>query len=141
MAQLSSHGRGGAGNIVDSSKSPKLQPKDLETPMLKTSIVTTGRGGTGNMARNTDPKETRARQDVEPVTRRPSIGAAHVGRGGTGNVFKAEEVAAAEDGSAIADDKSSTHSDERKKQHQHSHSHSNNGLAAKGKDWLLGKRA
>jgi hypothetical protein len=27
--------------------------------------VTTGRGGTGNMAKNDDPRETRKRQDVE----------------------------------------------------------------------------
>jgi len=66
MSGLASHGRGGAGNMADSSMSPKLQPKDLETPTLKTSVVTTGRGGTGNMAKNTDPTETRARQDVDP---------------------------------------------------------------------------
>ncbi len=65
-AHLQSSGRGGAGNIVDASKSPKLQPEDLQTPTLKTSVVTTGRGGSGNMAKNTDPAETRARQDVEP---------------------------------------------------------------------------
>ena len=63
---LASHGRGGAGNMADSSKSPKMMPKDLETPHLRTSVVTTGRGGTGNMTKNTDPKETRALQDVEP---------------------------------------------------------------------------
>ena len=63
---LQSSGRGGAGNIVNSTMSPKLGPKDLETPTLKTSVVTTGRGGTGNMAKNTDPAETRLRQDVEP---------------------------------------------------------------------------
>lgn len=61
-----SSGRGGAGNFVDSTKSPKLQPEDLQTPTLKTSVVTTGRGGSGNMAKNVDPVETRARQDVTP---------------------------------------------------------------------------
>ena len=66
MAHFASSGRGGAGNFVDSSKSPRLEPKDLETPTLKTSVVTTGRGGTGNMAKNTDPAETRALQDIEP---------------------------------------------------------------------------
>jgi hypothetical protein len=65
-AHLQSSGRGGAGNIVDASRSPKLQPEDLQTPTLKTSVVTTGRGGSGNMAKNNDPLETRARQDVEP---------------------------------------------------------------------------
>lgn len=62
--QLSSHGRGGAGNMVDSSQSSKLHPSDLETPLLKNPVVTTGRGGTGNMAKNADPRETRRRQDV-----------------------------------------------------------------------------
>ena len=66
MSRLQSSGRGGAGNIVDASKAPVLQPEDLQTPTLKTAMVTTGRGGTGNMAKNTDPVETRLRQDVEP---------------------------------------------------------------------------
>lgn len=64
MSGLSSHGRGGAGNMKDAAKSPQLMPTDLETPTLKKPIVTTGRGGTGNMAKNTDPTETRLRQDV-----------------------------------------------------------------------------
>ncbi|KAJ9164606.1 hypothetical protein NKR19_g1271 [Coniochaeta hoffmannii] len=131
-AHLQSSGRGGAGNIVDASKSPKLQPEDLQTPTLKTSVVTTGRGGSGNMAKNTDPAETRARQDVEPVTRRPSHGATHVGRGGTGNVFKGDEAQAAKDevkkGSAISDDhhgRSSPKPDDK-------------GWAEKGKGFLFG---
>lgn len=61
-----SSGRGGAGNFVDSTQSPRLQPEDLQTPTLKTPVVTTGRGGSGNMAKNVDPAETRARQDVQP---------------------------------------------------------------------------
>jgi hypothetical protein len=65
MASLASHGRGGAGNMADAAKSPKINPTDLETPTLKHPIVTTGRGGTGNMAKNDDPYETRLRQDVE----------------------------------------------------------------------------
>lgn len=64
-SQLSSHGRGGAGNMADARQSPKLKPSDLETPVLKKPVVTTGRGGTGNMAKNDDPYETRLRQDVE----------------------------------------------------------------------------
>ena len=70
-AHLQSSGRGGAGNIVAASKSPKLQPEDLQTPVLKTNVITTGRGGSGNMAKNTDPAETRARQDVEPYVLPP----------------------------------------------------------------------
>lgn len=64
--QYASSGRGGAGNFTDKTKSPKIQPQDLQTPTLKTPIVTTGRGGSGNMAPNVDPIQTRARQDVEP---------------------------------------------------------------------------
>ncbi|KAL2184191.1 hypothetical protein L209DRAFT_757571 [Thermothelomyces heterothallicus CBS 203.75] len=65
-SHLQSSGRGGAGNIVDSSKSPQLKPEDLQTPTLKTSMVTTGRGGTGNFAAGLDAEEKRRRQDVEP---------------------------------------------------------------------------
>ena len=66
MSNLQSSGRGGAGNIVEKNNSPPLQPEDLQTPTLKTSVVTTGRGGTGNMTKNSDPVETRLLQDVEP---------------------------------------------------------------------------
>ncbi len=112
MSQFQSSGRGGAGNIVDSSKTQQLQPEDLQTPTLKTSMVTTGRGGTGNFAAGLDAEEKRRRQDVVPyalpppttylppnktkltsllhsVVRRDSHGATHVGRGGTGNVAPA----------------------------------------------------
>lgn len=64
--QMQSTGRGGAGNIGDVSNSPRLGPKDLETPTLKKPVITTGRGGSGNMTPNKDPAETRARQDVAP---------------------------------------------------------------------------
>jgi hypothetical protein len=58
----SSHGRGGAGNI---STSPSdLDPNTLETPTLKGEMYTTGRGGSGNMARNTDAEAARKAQDV-----------------------------------------------------------------------------
>ncbi|KAJ9142091.1 hypothetical protein NKR23_g7324 [Pleurostoma richardsiae] len=116
-----SSGRGGAGNMVDSTKSPKLEPKDLQTPVLKTPVVTTGRGGSGNMAKNVDPAETRMRQDVEPVIRRPSAGATHSGRGGAANIIKPEDADQARNGSAIADE------------HEES-------LATKGMNWLLGKK-
>ncbi|KAL2271207.1 hypothetical protein VTJ83DRAFT_578 [Remersonia thermophila] len=101
MSTLQSSGRGGAGNIVDASKAPKPQPSDLQTPTLKTSVVTTGRGGTGNFASGLDDDEKRRRQDVEPVVRREAQNATHIGRGGTGNVARpvtaglSEEEAAA----------------------------------------------
>ncbi|KAI2468817.1 hypothetical protein F4781DRAFT_251960 [Annulohypoxylon bovei var. microspora] len=118
---MTSTGRGGAGNIADATKSPKIQPADLETPTLKTSVVTTGRGGSGNMAPNKDPVQTRARQDVGPIERRPSQGATHVGRGGAANVVKpnSEEAEIARDGSAIEDQAPRT-----------------NGLAAKAKEFF-----
>lgn len=64
-AQFASHGRGGAGNMADAAQSPSIKASDLETPVLKTAVVTTGRGGTGNMTKNNDPHETRLRQDVK----------------------------------------------------------------------------
>ncbi|KAK0734250.1 hypothetical protein B0T26DRAFT_746186 [Lasiosphaeria miniovina] len=88
-SNLQSSGRGGAGNYVDKDIAQPLERQDLDTPTLKTAVVTTGRGGTGNMAKNTDPVETRARQDVEPV-QRTAQPFSHVGRGGTGNVFTAD---------------------------------------------------
>lgn len=51
--------------MADNSQAPKTDPAEFQTPTLKGSVVTTGRGGTGNMARNDDPRETRLRQDVE----------------------------------------------------------------------------
>jgi hypothetical protein len=58
----SSHGRGGAGNIGTSPSD--LDPVTLETPTLKGEMYTTGRGGSGNMARNTDAEAARRAQDV-----------------------------------------------------------------------------
>ncbi|CAJ2501656.1 Uu.00g045090.m01.CDS01 [Anthostomella pinea] len=100
---MKSHGRGGAGNIAGSSKSPKLEPEDLETPHLKSSVVTTGRGGVGNMAPNDDPVATRARQDVGPIVRNPSTGPTHVGRGGAANVVDNPEELAEEAAPANTD--------------------------------------
>jgi hypothetical protein len=38
--------------------------EDLETPRIKSDMYTTGRGGSGNMAKFTDAKEARRAQDV-----------------------------------------------------------------------------
>ncbi|KAI2640397.1 hypothetical protein GGS26DRAFT_586400 [Hypomontagnella submonticulosa] len=124
---MTSTGRGGAGNIADAAKSPKIQPADLETPTLKTSVVTTGRGGSGNMAPNKDPIETRARQDVGPIERRPSHGATHVGRGGAANIVRLN--------SEDADLARTTSHDEH---HGGGKTHANgaNGLAAKAKEFF-----
>lgn len=58
----STHGRGGAGNIGYTAT--EVDPTDLQTPTLKGEVYTTGRGGTGNMAKNTDAEEARRAQDV-----------------------------------------------------------------------------
>lgn len=41
-----------------------LGPVDLQTPCIKGEVYTTGRGGKGNMVKNTDPDEARRAQDV-----------------------------------------------------------------------------
>ncbi|KAH8163228.1 hypothetical protein CIB48_g5024 [Xylaria polymorpha] len=135
---MTSTGRGGAGNIADATKSPRLEPSDLETPTLKTSVVTTGRGGSGNMAPNLDPAETRARQDVDPVERRPSTGATHVGRGGAANIVKAKLPEAKSNGSedtAVADTATTTTTttDADKKPQP---GRTSSGLAARAKDFF-----
>jgi len=57
-----SHGRGGAGNI--GSAPSDIEPPSLDTPTLKSDVYTTGRGGSGNMAKNNDPDAARRAQDV-----------------------------------------------------------------------------
>lgn len=123
---LASYGRGGAGNISSAGQATPLSYKDLQTPTLKTTVYTTGRGGTGNMAHNTDAREARLRQDVEPVVRRPSAGA-YAGRGGAGNIFHADEIKANKRDHAV-DDASSGKSVDFE------------SLASKGKEWLFGRK-
>ncbi|KAL8304020.1 hypothetical protein RB597_004643 [Gaeumannomyces tritici] len=139
MGDLTSSGRGGAGNIVDKAKSPAIEPKDLETPTLKTSVVTTGRGGTGNMAKNTDPAETRALQDVEPVSLQENTGATHIGRGGDGNVVKPKaDQPEGGDGKELSRTKSAA--DAAAPQDPVDAKKEKESLASKGKQWLLGKK-
>ncbi|RYP72675.1 hypothetical protein DL771_004011 [Monosporascus sp. 5C6A] len=126
MTGRTSTGRGGAGNIADSSKSPKLNPADLQTPTLKGAVYTTGRGGSGNMATNTDPIEARIAQDVEPIERQPSTGPTHVGRGGAANIARQDSGDVAADAEVA---KAKGASDEHKKDNQHQHQ----GLAEKAK--------
>jgi hypothetical protein len=141
------------GNIGSSTHDG--DPVTLETPTLKGEVYTTGRGGSGNMAKNTDPEAARRAQDVvgyvlstenqrfihieartniilSSAPRRESTSSAHVGRGGAANVFKpteAEIAAAKRDNGkwdqAVADDEYTKLPEK--------------GLADKGKDWLKGK--
>ncbi|KAI0486257.1 hypothetical protein F4859DRAFT_511255 [Xylaria cf. heliscus] len=129
---MTSTGRGGAGNIADATKSPRLDPADLETPTLKTAVVTTGRGGSGNMAPNLDPVETRARQDVGPVERRPSTGATHVGRGGAANIVKAQ----LRDAKPNASDENAVADADTDKKPQPGRTRTSSGLAARAKDFF-----
>ncbi|KAK5341276.1 hypothetical protein LTR98_002068 [Exophiala xenobiotica] len=83
------YGRGGAGNVTSKPISPALKPQT--TPTLKSSVYTTGRGGTGNMAKNDNPEEARRAQDVDvPGVMLPE-GSHHIGRGGEGNLYKLTE--------------------------------------------------
>ena len=53
----------------------------MTTPTLKSKMYTTGRGGTGNMAKNDNPEESRAAQDVDVPGILLSEGPRHTGRG------------------------------------------------------------
>ncbi|KAL2072853.1 hypothetical protein VTL71DRAFT_12196 [Oculimacula yallundae] len=145
-----SHGRGGAGNFGVSSSDNT--PVSLETPTIKSDMYTTGRGGTGNMAKNTDAQEARRAQDVVAHPRRESASNTQIGRGGAGNVFKpsaADLESAKKDNnkweSAIGDDKSEdgreglvrTATNGAKK--EKSDGEKSKGLADRGKEWLMGK--
>ncbi|PVH76908.1 hypothetical protein DL98DRAFT_279818 [Cadophora sp. DSE1049] len=146
-AQLS-HGRGGAGNIGVSSTDN--EPVNLETPTIKSEMYTTGRGGSGNMAKNTDAQEARRAQDVVATPRRESGNTTHVGRGGAANVFKpsaADMENAKKDNakweSAVGDDRSE---DGREGlvpggagKGKNSDGEKSKGLADRGKEWLMGK--
>lgn len=113
MSQNVSTGRGGAGMIVfytvphhlaiydqycslhagNIGKEPSVPGDDLATPTIKADTYTTGRGGSGNMAKNdpNHPEITRASQDVAPVAKTERSGSFHIGRGGAANVAKSED--------------------------------------------------
>jgi hypothetical protein len=67
------------GNIADSEES--APPETLGTPILKSQIYTTGRGGSGNMTKNDDPEQARIAQDLDVPPQRLSEGPVHTGRG------------------------------------------------------------
>lgn len=68
-------------------------PEDLVTPTLKSDHYTTGRGGSGNMAKNDPnrPEIARAAQDIEAPAHREPEGPKHYGRGGAANIAKLSE--------------------------------------------------
>ena len=59
QVELTGHPTGNFGSAPSD-----LDPVTLETPTLKGEVYTTGRGGSGNMARNDDPAAARRAQDV-----------------------------------------------------------------------------
>jgi len=86
------YGRGGAGNVTTKEKVGNL--KTETTPTLKSKIYTTGRGGTGNMARNDpqNPDEARRAQDVDVPGLTLPEGSHHTGRGGAANKYTPTEL-------------------------------------------------
>lgn len=124
-------GRGGAGNI---SQAPAqgISSADLATPTLKGEFFTTGRGGTGNMTKNTDPEDARRAQDVTPLVRHETNTNVRIGRGGAANVAQVpqEELERSQTSEqALANKTVETNVTEAK---------SPISLADKGKNWLLG---
>lgn len=76
------------GNIAKERRDSTTKRDDLITPTLKAEHYTTGRGGTGNIAKNdpTRPEIARAAQDVEGPPPREPEGKVHYGRGGAANI-------------------------------------------------------
>jgi len=124
-----SFGIGGAGNIGSSMHD--TDPVDLNTPTLKSEVYTTGRGGSGNMAKNTDPEDARRAQDVVAHPRQESVTDTHVGRGGAANIFKPsdEDVALVKKNHGLWEAPVRGGNDE--------NNNSEKGLADKGKNWLF----
>lgn len=120
------------GNIAKDDPTNYPKPEDLVTPTLKSNTYTTGRGGTGNMARNDPehPELARAAQDVDSKVHPEPQGPKHYGRGGAANIIGDGQPAQRQ--SAEAKRKS----DEVKREDN------GKGLLGKGKDLLnkLGKK-
>ena len=69
------------GNVVAKTpQSPSTEPV-MNAPTLKSNMYTTGRGGSGNMARNDDEEEARIAQDVDVPGITLPEGPTHTGRG------------------------------------------------------------
>lgn len=127
-------------NILKEDPSAYTKPEDLVTPTLKSDTYTTGRGGTGNMARNdpANPEIARLAQDVDApahIETQPK----HGGRGGAGN-FLGQETQQQQQHNKSGDAKPSssdlnrttTHDGEAKRDE----GAASKGLLGKGKDLL-----
>ena len=122
-----------SGNINTAASAPSVDPSDLKTPTIKSPTYTTGRGGTGNMAKNDpeNPQLAREAQDVEATTLPKERAAFHTGRGGDGNA-----VSKTADGLKTTEQ----HSKEAREGEQKPRRGSFKELAGKGKDILFGGR-
>lgn len=121
-----------AGNIAKDDPTNYPKPEDLVTPTLKSNTYTTGRGGTGNMARN-DPERpdlARAAQDVESKPHPEPQGPKHYGRGGAANIIGDGQPAQRKSAEA------------KRKSEDEKREDNGKGLLGKGKDLLnkLGKK-
>jgi hypothetical protein len=87
LLQILHHTLTGLGNISQERRS-SATAADLQTPTIKTSTYTTGRGGTGNMAYKdpAHPELARQAQDVDAPPMREPEGPFHFGRGGAANI-------------------------------------------------------
>ncbi|KAK2628368.1 hypothetical protein QTJ16_003014 [Diplocarpon rosae] len=143
-----SHGRGGAGNFNASAP----DPISLETPTLKSEHYTTGRGGSGNMAKNESAEEARRAQDVVGRPRRESGNNTHVGRGGAANVFvfkpspadlEQRGRSAEEDGGLLGEGGSRNggngNGGAHGKEEDEADRERSKGLADRGKEWIMGR--
>lgn len=123
-----------SGNIAKDDPTNYPKAEDLVTPTLKSNTYTTGRGGSGNMAKNDPehPEVARAAQDVDGTPREPE-GPKHYGRGGAANVIGQDTNAAPR---KSAEERKSTEKARR------GSNNNGQGLLAKGKEFLnkLGKK-
>ncbi|ETN38911.1 uncharacterized protein HMPREF1541_06953 [Cyphellophora europaea CBS 101466] len=81
------YGRGGAGNVAPKRDTASPAPEPLTTPTLKSKMYSTGRGGTGNMAKNDFGDEARTAQDVDVPGITLPENTHHTGRGGAANLY------------------------------------------------------
>ena len=118
------------GNIAKDDPNNYPKPEDLVTPTLKSDKYTTGRGGTGNMAKNDTqhPELARAAQDVDSGPQPEPQGPKHYGRGGAANIISDGQPAQRKSAEAKRKGEEARAEDK--------------GLLAKGKDFLtkLGKK-
>jgi Protein of unknown function (DUF3602) len=70
---------------------PSEFAQDLVTPTLKQDMYTTGRGGSGNMAKLESVDNARKAQDVDAPVHSEPENAFHYGRGGAANIAKLSE--------------------------------------------------